>query len=58
VTGTAPTPNLTNAALDVHHDDPGFGYRFIADELALVGSTTAPERMRPSALELEVPGGT
>lgn len=25
--------NLINAALDIHHDDPAFGYRFIADEL-------------------------
>ena len=25
--------HLINAALDVHHDDPEFGYRFIADEL-------------------------
>jgi hypothetical protein len=26
--------HLINAALDIHHDDPGFGYRFIADELS------------------------
>jgi putative transposase len=32
---------LTNAAVDVNHDDPAFGYRFIADE-------THPERVRPS----------
>jgi transposase InsO family protein len=25
--------HLINAALDIHADDPGFGYRFIADEL-------------------------
>jgi putative transposase len=25
--------HLINAALDIHGDDPGFGYRFIADEL-------------------------
>jgi hypothetical protein len=24
---------LINAALDIHREDPGFGYRFIADEL-------------------------
>ena len=24
---------LINAALDIHHDDPEFGYRLIADEL-------------------------
>ena len=28
---------LTNAALDVHADDPEFGYRFIADELEDLG---------------------
>ncbi len=26
--------HLINAALDIHHDDPEFGYRFITDELA------------------------
>lgn len=26
--------HLINAAVDIHHDDPAFGYRFIADELA------------------------
>jgi putative transposase len=26
--------HLVNAALDIHHDDPAFGYRFIADQLA------------------------
>ena len=26
--------HLINAALDIHRDDPEFGYRFIADELA------------------------
>ncbi len=25
--------HLINAAIDIHHDDPKFGYRFIADEL-------------------------
>ena len=25
--------HLINAAMDVHRDDPAFGYRFIADEL-------------------------
>jgi transposase InsO family protein len=29
--------HLINAALDVHADDPAFGYRFIADELAAAG---------------------
>ena len=26
--------HLTNAAIDIHHDDPEFGYWFIIDELA------------------------
>jgi hypothetical protein len=26
--------HLINAAVDIHHDDPEFGYRFITDELA------------------------
>ena len=30
-------PQLTNAALAVHVDDPAFGYRFIADELITTG---------------------
>jgi putative transposase len=25
--------HLINAAVDIHHDDPAFGYRFITDEL-------------------------
>ena len=25
--------HLINAAYDIHHDDPAFGYRFIADQL-------------------------
>jgi hypothetical protein len=29
--------HLINAAIDIHHDDPEFGYRFIADELAEQG---------------------
>jgi putative transposase len=29
--------HLINAAFDIHADDPAFGYRFIADELAAAG---------------------
>jgi transposase InsO family protein len=29
--------HLINAALDIHHDDPAFGYRFITDELTARG---------------------
>ena len=36
-TATAMNAHLTNAAFDVHADDPRFGYRFIADELERQG---------------------
>jgi transposase InsO family protein len=35
--------HLVNAARDVHGDDPAFGYRFIADELASEHGITASE---------------
>ena len=35
--------HLINAALDIHADDPAFGYRFIADELAEHGITASGE---------------
>lgn len=34
-----------DAALDFHADDPGFGYRFIADELAAAGHTVSERRV-------------
>jgi transposase InsO family protein len=37
--------HLTNAALDVHEDDPAFGYRFIADELADAGFSVSERRV-------------
>ena len=36
---------LINAALDIHHDDPAFGYRFIADELPAHGVTAGVNRV-------------
>lgn len=36
--------HLINAAIDVHADDPAFGYRFIADELNAGDKTVASER--------------
>ena len=36
---------LINAALDIHADDPGFGYRFIADELAELGVVASENRV-------------
>src|SRR3954469_1473073 len=41
--------HLINAAIDIHHDDPEFGYRFITDELAekgLVASRNRVNRLR------------
>jgi putative transposase len=37
--------HLINAALDVHRDDPAFGYRFIADELAARGITAGENKV-------------
>ena len=36
---------LINMALDIHRDDPAFGYRFIADELAAIGVTAGENRV-------------
>lgn len=36
---------LTNAALDLHHDDPEYGYRFIADELKAAGHRVGENRV-------------
>ena len=37
--------HLINAAVDIHHDDPAFGYRFIADELPAYGITAGENRV-------------
>jgi len=37
--------HLVNAAIEIHHDDPEFGYRFIADELAEVGIPASRNRV-------------
>ena len=37
--------HLINAALDIHADDPAFGYRFIADELPGRGITAGENRV-------------
>jgi transposase InsO family protein len=37
--------HLTNAAVDIHHDDPEFGYRFITDELAAQDITASRNRV-------------
>lgn len=37
--------HLINAALDIHTDDPAFGYRFIADELTALGVSAGENRV-------------
>jgi putative transposase len=37
--------HLLNAAVDVHHDDPEFGYRFITDELHTQGLRASRNRV-------------
>jgi hypothetical protein len=37
--------HLTNAALDLHADDPEFGYRLIADELRDAGHQVSENRV-------------
>lgn len=37
--------HLINAAIDIHRDDPAFGYRFIADELADLGFVASERRV-------------
>jgi hypothetical protein len=36
---------VNNAAVDIRHDDPEFGYRFIADELAGQGVRASRSRV-------------
>ena len=36
--------HFINAAFDIHSDEPGFGYRFIADEIEAESGITASER--------------
>jgi putative transposase len=37
--------HLINTAIDIHHDDPEFGYRFITDELAGKGVRASRNRV-------------
>ena len=46
--------HLTNAAIDVHADDPAFGYRFIADELAAAGFIASERRVWRVCSENEI----
>ena len=44
--GTWDDAHLTNAIVDVHGDDPEFGYRFIADELERAGHEVGEGRVQ------------
>ena len=46
---------LTNAILDVHRDDPAFGYRFIADELERKGLSASENRVWECQVNLAPP---
>jgi len=46
--------HLINAARDVHADDPAFGYRFIADELADAGFAASERRVWRVCSENEI----
>ena len=37
--------HVTNVIIDIHRDDPEFGYRFIADELERCGINTCERRV-------------
>jgi transposase InsO family protein len=37
--------HLTNALVDAHHEDPNFGYRFLADELETMGHAASERRV-------------
>ena len=44
-TVTSTTPTSINAIVDVHDDDPEFGYRFISDELERAGHEVGERRV-------------
>ncbi|HKY57887.1 MAG TPA: transposase [Aeromicrobium sp.] len=37
--------HLTNAAIEIHREDPEYGYRFVADELETVGWAVSERRV-------------
>lgn len=46
--------HLVNAMVDIHADDPEFGYRFIADELRHAGHTVGENRVHRLCREHEI----
>lgn len=49
---------LVNAMLDIHHDDPEFGYRFIADELERGGWHVSENRVHRLCREHQIYSAT
>ena len=46
--------HLTNALIDLHRDDPGFGYRFMADELELLEEFVGERRVWRLCSEMSI----
>ena len=46
--------HLVNAMIDIHHDDPEFGYRFIADELERRGWNVSENRVHRLCREHQI----
>jgi putative transposase len=46
--------HLLDAAVNIHHDDPAFGYRFIADELPARGITAGENRVARLCSEQQI----
>ena len=49
---------LVNAILDIHYDDPEFGYRFITDELLMLGYVVSENRVHRLCREHEISSTT
>jgi len=46
--------HLTNALIDLHRDDPTFGYRFMADELELLDEFVGERRVWRLCSEMSI----
>ena len=50
--------HLIHAAREIHHDDPGFGYRYIRDELVEQGILASRNRNRSTSSGQLIPAIT
>ena len=46
--------HLTNALIDLHRDDPTFGYRFMADELEMLDESVSERRVWRLCSEMSI----